>query len=110
MPSPMEELYSKATKKQVHTILATMDSREATVLCRRYGLDGQKSATLDLIGEELGLTRERVRQVEMEAVAHFRRLLEEEDRPLTQKEVDKNMREKGRIEVLRQFMVEKGLL
>jgi RNA polymerase primary sigma factor len=108
--SPMEELYTKATAKRVHDILSQMDEREATVLGRRYGLDGKTAATLDEIGAELGLTRERVRQLEMEAVAHFRRRLDEDDRPLTKKEVLRKEREKAKLEVLRQFMVEKGLL
>jgi RNA polymerase primary sigma factor len=45
-----------------------MDPREATVLRMRFGLDDMEPHTLKEIGEQLGLTRERVRQIETEAL------------------------------------------
>jgi len=54
-------------------MLERMDKREATVLRMRFGLDEEEPKTLKQIGECLGLTRERVRQIESEALSKLRR-------------------------------------
>jgi RNA polymerase primary sigma factor len=68
MKSPEEELVEHDVLKHVMEMLGTLDAREATVLRMRFGLDDQEAHTLKEIGEELGLTRERVRQIETEAL------------------------------------------
>ena len=50
-----------------------LSPREKTVVERRYGLNGQDVTTLEELAADLGLTRERVRQIQLEAVAHLRR-------------------------------------
>ncbi|HRX77889.1 MAG: RNA polymerase sigma factor RpoD/SigA [Planctomycetaceae bacterium] len=68
MKSPDEALVETDVLKTVMEMLDEMDSREATVLRMRFGLDDMEPHTLKEIGEELGLTRERVRQIETEAL------------------------------------------
>lgn len=66
--SPEEELVENDDLKHVMQMLDTMESRESTVLRLRFGLGGAEPHTLKEIGEQLGLTRERVRQIETEAL------------------------------------------
>jgi RNA polymerase primary sigma factor len=66
--TPEDELVENDNLTHVLQQLATMDPREATVLKMRFGLDEHDPCTLKEIGESLGLTRERVRQIETEAL------------------------------------------
>ena len=66
--SPDTEMLEADDLTQVKDLLTKMDPREATVLKMRFGLDDEEPKTLKEIGESLGLTRERGRQIESEAL------------------------------------------
>lgn len=53
--------------------VSQLSERQRSVVERRYGLNGHDITTLEALAEELGLTRERVRQIQLEAIAHLRR-------------------------------------
>ncbi len=74
--SPDEELLEHDNLTFVMEQLKTMDPREAAVLRMRFGLDEHQPQTLKEIGEALGLTRERVRQIETEALSKLAESLE----------------------------------
>ena len=69
--SPADALLESDNLAHVMRMLETMDAREATVLRMRFGLGDNEPRTLKEIGEKLGLTRERVRQIETEALGRL---------------------------------------
>lgn len=69
--NPEDVMVETDVLKSVMEMLGSMDSREATVLKMRFGLEDHEPHTLKEIGESLGLTRERVRQIETEALGRL---------------------------------------
>lgn len=79
--SPPDETIAQSEEFQVILkLLEAIDERDARVLKLRFGLEGQQPLTLKEIGEEVGLTRERVRQIELDALRKLQAQLED-DRP-----------------------------
>ena len=56
-----------------------LNSKQREVLARRFGLLGYEAATLEDVGVEIGLTRERVRQIQVEALKRLRDILSQQD-------------------------------
>jgi len=65
---PEEELMNVSLRLEVERSLATLNEREADILRYYFGLNGFQSSTLEEIGEVMGLTRERVRQIKEKAI------------------------------------------
>jgi RNA polymerase primary sigma factor len=59
-------------KEQLEDVLATLTPREAKVLRLRFGLEDGKSSTLEEVGSEFKVTRERIRQIEAKALRKLR--------------------------------------
>lgn len=77
MKTPEDELVESDALTHVMQMIQKLESREATVLRMRFGLDDMTPHTLKEIGEQLGLTRERVRQIETEALQKLAQGLED---------------------------------
>ena len=74
--SPDEAAAESIQRETVWRALSMLSDRDRKVIEMRYGLDGRKPATLDEVATELGLTRERVRQIEHSSLKQLKRLPE----------------------------------
>lgn len=67
-PKPDEDLMDNSLRQEIERSLATLGDREAEILRYYFGLKGYQQHTLEEIGDEFGLTRERVRQIKEKAI------------------------------------------
>ncbi|HPQ95340.1 MAG: RNA polymerase sigma factor RpoS [Thiothrix sp.] len=73
---PMSLMEEEDVNNSVENWLEQLESKQKAVIVRRFGLHGHERSTLEQVGLELGLTRERVRQIQMDALKRLRRILE----------------------------------
>ena len=73
---PSETLQDEVVHKRIAAWLNQLSDKQREVVVRRFGLLGHDSSTLEEVGREIGLTRERVRQIQVEALKRLRRTLE----------------------------------
>ena len=71
-PIPEHEIIKKDLQEKVSKLLSQLSEREALVLKLRFGLDGYPEHTLEQVGKELKVTRERIRQIESKALRKLR--------------------------------------
>ncbi len=71
--TPEESASNQLLKEQVQGVLGTLSDREQKIIKMRFGLDNGKSHTLEEVGQEFAVTRERIRQIEAKALAKLRK-------------------------------------
>lgn len=71
-------LQNSDVQAHIDTWLSQLTEKQCAVVERRFGLHGHEVATLEEIGNEIGVTRERVRQIQIEAIKRLRKILEKE--------------------------------
>lgn len=75
---PSKLLQNSDVQEHIDTWLGLLSDKQRAVVERRFGLHGREVATLEEIGNELGVTRERVRQIQIEAIKRLRQILQRE--------------------------------
>ncbi len=73
---PCELLQDDDLSQSIDQWLSELTDKQREVVVRRFGLRGHESCTLEEVGQEIGLTRERVRQIQVEALKRLREILE----------------------------------
>ena len=70
--NPLEYTQDRSFREGIDEVLQTLTPREEKVIRLRYGLDDNKARTLEEVGREFGVTRERIRQIEAKAIRRLR--------------------------------------
>jgi RNA polymerase primary sigma factor len=71
--TPEESATNQLLKEQVQSVLSSLSEREQKIIKMRFGLENGKSHTLEEVGQEFAVTRERIRQIEAKALAKLRK-------------------------------------
>jgi len=71
-PSPDQKLIQESLRKEIDRAISTLTEREANIIRMYFGIGQKNPSTLEEIGSELGLTRERVRQIKEKAVRRLK--------------------------------------
>ncbi|CAN5203738.1 RNA polymerase sigma factor RpoD [soil metagenome] len=79
--TPLEQLAHKNMHGQLDGLLEVLDEREHKIIDARFGLNGEKPKTLEEVGQEFGVTRERIRQLQNIALKKLRRALQKKEDP-----------------------------
>ena len=103
--TPLQSLLSSGLRKELGKRLKLMSEREREILRMRFGLDEQPPRTLEEVGQQLGITRERVRQIEGEALVKLRVEIEKANESKTAEEVREEKRERQRAAVFSEFVM-----
>jgi RNA polymerase primary sigma factor len=78
---PLDELVRNNANELVRDVLASLNSRESRILAMRFGLDDGRPKRLAEVGVRMGVTRERIRQIQEEALHKMRVKIESRDQP-----------------------------
>jgi RNA polymerase primary sigma factor len=92
---PSEMFRDKALRRDVLEMIDELDERERSILVARFGLDGAKPLTLEVIGLKLKVTRERIRQIQNLALRKIRAMLQQQDIPTHPEEENEEFSKDG---------------
>jgi RNA polymerase primary sigma factor len=102
--SPLENLQSKSLVGDVEKVLASLEPREADIIRLRFGLEGRDPKTLEEVGEQIGITRERVRQLQEQAIRQLRKNMNKFEKQRTWEEIQEEKRIEERTKMLQDLL------
>lgn len=79
---PFEALSEKNMHRQLDDLMEVLDERESKIIDARYGISGKTPMTLEEVGREFGITRERIRQLQNIALDKMRKSLRKREKPI----------------------------
>lgn len=103
--TPSEDFSSRSAVDDVKKILSHLEERDAKIIIMRFGLDDQRARTLEEVGAALGITRERVRQLQYSILKNIRQILTDKGRQRTKDEADVEAVERKRAETINEFIL-----
>ena len=97
--NPFEKLQIKSLIGDVNQVLSQLEPREADIIRLRFGLEGRDPLTLEEVGAKIGVTRERIRQLQEQALRQLRKNMATYQKQRTAEEIEeeKKIKERGRI-------------
>jgi RNA polymerase primary sigma factor len=106
--SPFDHLRDKNLNLDLHSMVGSLDKREAEIIRMRFGLDGNDELTLEEVGRRFNVTRERIRQLEYIALGKMRRAMAKNEAVRNADEVEQEDRQRERMTVIREFIESKS--
>jgi RNA polymerase primary sigma factor len=105
--SPFENLRAKNQNLDLHSMIDSLDPREAEIIKLRFGLDGHDELTLEEVGRKFRVTRERVRQLQNLALSKMRRAMAAREAQRNSDEILQEQIQVRRMEVIKEFIEQK---
>jgi RNA polymerase primary sigma factor len=107
--NPYEHLQSKSLVGDVNRVLAQLEPREADIIRLRFGLEGLEPLTLEQVGEKIGVTRERVRQLQEQALRQLRKNMASMEKQRSVEEIREEERIAERNKILKGILEQANL-
>ena len=106
--SPFDSLRDKNLNLDLHSMVDSLDKREAEIIRLRFGLGGRSELTLEEVGRKFNVTRERIRQLEYIALGKMRRAMAKNEALRSADDVEQEDRQRKRMTVIREFIESKA--
>ena len=102
-------LQSKSLVGDVNRVLSQLEPREADIIRLRFGLEGLEPLTLEEVGEKIGVTRERVRQLQEQALRQLRKNMASMEKQRTVEEIKEEERIAERNKIIKGILEQANL-